>query len=150
MRPGPGQSGRTDGGVATRPETRRAPLPATWSDHILGMALYRAGRFVEAEALLRASLDRDPDWAWKVLDWLVLAMAQKRLGRPDLARRWLERAESWVAPRLRGLPGGTDRAIPENWHWRAGMLLHLLLREARAVVRERLPELPADVFAKPQ
>ena len=76
----------------------RAPLPATWSDHILGMALYRAGRFVEAEALLRASLDRDPDWAWKVLDWLVLAMAQKRLGRPDLARRWLERAESWVAP----------------------------------------------------
>jgi eukaryotic-like serine/threonine-protein kinase len=127
----------------------RAPLPAAWSDHILGMALYRARRFREAEALLRASLDRDPGWTWQVLDWLVLAMAQERLGRPDEARRWLDRAESWVAPRLSGRPGGADRAVPENWHWRAGMLLHLLLREARALVHEGQPELPADLFPKP-
>jgi hypothetical protein len=31
--------------------------------------------------------------------------------------------------------------------WREAMLLQLLLREARAVVYETLPELPGDVFA---
>jgi hypothetical protein len=31
--------------------------------------------------------------------------------------------------------------------WRDAILLQLLLREARAVVHEGLPELPVDVFA---
>ena len=49
--------------------------------------------------------------------------------------------------RLRGRPGGVDRAIPENWSWRDGILLHLLLREARALIGAELPMLPEDVFA---
>ena len=133
----------------TLAERRASVMPNTWSDHVLGLALYRAGRFVEADARLRGSLDRDPGWDFHVLDWLVLAMAHQRLGRPDEARRWRERAESWVAARLRGRPGGDDRAVPENWHWRDGMLLHLLLREDSALVREGLPDLPDNPFAAP-
>ncbi len=106
--------------------------PSTWSEHVMGLALYRTGRFGEAEARLMASIDRDPGWDFHVLDWLVLAMAQQRLSRPGEARRWLDLAERWVAARLRDRPRGVDRGIPENWHWRDAILLHLLLREARA------------------
>jgi hypothetical protein len=120
-------------------ERRAAALHTPWSEHVLGLALYRAGRFAEADARLRASLDRHPGWDARILDWLVIAMAQKQLGRPDEARRWLERSESWVAARLRGRPGGLDRAVPENWHWRDGILLHLLRREARALYSQGLP-----------
>jgi serine/threonine protein kinase/WD40 repeat protein len=119
-------------------ERRVAAIPTRWSGHVLGLARYRAGLFAEAEAGLRASLDRGPGWDAEVLDWLVIAMAQKQLGRADEARRWLGRAETWVSARLRGRPGGLDRAVPENWHWRDGILLHLLLREARALSGQAL------------
>jgi hypothetical protein len=120
-------------------ERRADARPIRWSDHVLGLARYRAGLFAEADAGLRASLDRDPGWDYEVLDWLVIAMAQEQLGRPDESRRWLGRAETWVSARLRGRPGGLDRAVPDNWHWRDGILLHLLLREARVLSGQASP-----------
>jgi hypothetical protein len=120
-------------------ERRAAAMPNPWSDHVLGLARYRAGRFKESDAGLQASLVRDPRWDGHVLDWLVIAMAQKQLGRPDESRHWLERAETWVSARLRGRPGGLERAVPENWHWRDGILLHLLLNEARALFSQESP-----------
>ncbi len=130
-------------------ERRAKVLHFPWSETVLGMALYRTGRFAEADARLRSSLKHDPAWDRCGLDWLVLAMANQRLGRPDEARHWLKRAENWVADRLRGRPGGPVRAVPESWHWRDAMLLHLLLREARALILERLPDLPDNPFAAP-
>jgi WD40 repeat protein len=130
-------------------ERRALVVHQAWSEHVLGLALYRARRFAEADARLEDSIRRDPAWEFQVLDWLVLAMTQQRLGRPDEARRWLDRAESWVADHLRDRPGGPDRAIPDHWRWRDGILLHLLLREARASVRNSLPDLPDDLFAAP-
>jgi WD40 repeat protein len=120
-------------------ERRAAAVPIPWSDHVLGLARYRAGLFAEADDGLRASLGRYPDWDHEVLDWLVIAMAQERLGHADESRRWLGRAETWVSAQLRGRPGGLDRAVPENWHWRDGILLHLLLREARALFGQASP-----------
>ena len=120
---------------------------SAWSEQVLGLALYRAGRFAEADTWLRSFLDRHPVRDYHVFDWLVLAMADQRLGRSDEARRWLERAETSAASLRRGRPGGPDRATPENWHWTDGVLLHRLLREARAVVGTELPMLPEDVFA---
>jgi WD40 repeat protein/tetratricopeptide (TPR) repeat protein len=128
-------------------ERRRVIIPKIWSDHVLGLALYRAGRFDEAVALLRGSLDRGPDWDRGVLDWLVLAMAHWKLGQPEEARRWLDRAGRWAEAQLRDSPGGLGRAVPEGWRWRDGILLHLLLREARALVAESTLELPDEVFA---
>jgi hypothetical protein len=120
-------------------ERRAAAVHNRWSVHVLGLARYRAGLFAEADAGLRASLDRGPGWDHEVLDWLVIAMAQNRLGHADESRRWLGRAETWVAARLRGRPRGLDRGVPDGWHWRDGILLHLLLREARAPIGQASP-----------
>jgi hypothetical protein len=130
-------------------ERRRGALPTGWSDHALGLALYRAGRFGDAVAVLRGRLERDPGWDRDVLDWPVLAMAYRKLGQPAVARRWLDRAEWWAEERLHNRPGGPARAVPGGWHWKEGVVLHLLLREARAVVAETTLELPDDVFAPP-
>jgi hypothetical protein len=143
--------GSAEAAQALRLAERRASLlPGDWSGHVVGLALYRAGRYVESDARLRANLDRYPGWSCEVLDWLVLAMADRRLGRPAEARRWLERAERWVATRLHDRPGGLERAVPEGWKWRDGVLLHLLLREARALIGAGPPDLPDDVFADPR
>jgi len=115
-----------------------------WTEHVVGLALYRAGRWTEAEALLVRSA---PRFDHPILDWLVLSMVEQKLGRVGEARRWLEEAENWAASRLRGRPGGADRAVPEGWKWCDGVLMHLLLREARALIGAELPVLPADVFA---
>jgi hypothetical protein len=140
-----------DGRIALSRLAERRPrvLAGVWSDHVLGLALYRAGRFAEADARLHDCVVWNPGWGWQVLNWLVLAMTEERLGRPDEARHWLEQSNRWIASRLEGRPGGVDRAVPENWHWRDGILLHLLHRESHALLRENLPELPAEVFAKP-
>jgi eukaryotic-like serine/threonine-protein kinase len=122
--------------------SRAATWPDPWSEHVLGLALYRAGRFAEAETVLLRGLDRDPNWEVQVLDWLVLAMAQQRLKRPGEARRWLERA----AARLPGRPGEADW-VPEKWGLPDGVLAHLLLGEARALIGAEPPMLPEDIFA---
>jgi serine/threonine protein kinase/WD40 repeat protein len=118
-----------------------------WSEHVMALALYRAGRFTEAIARLESSIVAEPQWDYHILDWTILAMVYSKIGRHGEARQWLDRAESWVEARLRNRPGGVDRAIPEGWHWRDGILVHLLIRQARDVCREGTPELPADVFA---
>jgi hypothetical protein len=142
--------GPADQGYVLRLATRRASiLHSPWSEHVMGLALYRAGRFAEADTCLRLSLEHDPGWDYQVLNWLVLAMADHRLGRLKEARSWSKRAEHWVEVRLRGRPGGTDWGIPENWMWRYGFLVHLLRREASALMAQRLLDLPDDVFAPP-
>jgi tetratricopeptide (TPR) repeat protein len=143
--------GRPDAAEQARQlaERRRAVVPKIWSDHVLGLALYRAGRSDEAVAVLRESLGRVPDWDRGVLDWLVLAMSHRKLGQPAEARQWLDRAEVWAEAQLRDRPGTPGRAVPEGWRWRDGILLHLLLREARALVAETITELPDNPFAPP-
>jgi tetratricopeptide (TPR) repeat protein len=70
-----------------------------WSKHVLGLASYRAGRYDQAAACLGQALQDDPDWEHQVLNWLVLAMAEHRLGHGAAARRWLDRAEEWIKHR---------------------------------------------------
>jgi WD40 repeat protein len=127
-------------------EQRASAIGSPWCEHVLGLALYRNGRFAEAETLLMDSLHRNPNWECQILDWLVLSMAKQRLGQAEEAWRWLDRAERWIVNRLKGRPGRFDRAIPENWIWRNGIFMHLLLREARALIGADLPMLPGDVF----
>jgi hypothetical protein len=121
-----------------------------WCGHVLAMALYRAGRFADADVQVRNHLVSNPAWEYGVVDWLILAMANQRLGRPDEARRWLKRADGWVATRLHDRPGRAHQAIPENWQLRDGILLHLLLREARDLIKTVPPALPVEPFAPPE
>jgi serine/threonine protein kinase/WD40 repeat protein len=130
-------------------EKRLAHFPDEFSEHVMGLAQYRAGRFAEAEARLMRNDARFPGWRGEVLDRLVVAMAQQKLGRNHAARRSLMQADQWIAARLRDRPGGLDRATPENWPWRDGILMHLLREEAHALVDAGLANLPADAFAPP-
>ena len=111
-------------------ERRAKDSPDVFSEHVMGMALYRAGRYAEAEAREVANIAHHPGWRCEVLDRLVVAMAQQRLGRGEEARRTLEQAERWIAEQVRDRPGGPDRAVPDGWHWREAIMMHMLIREA--------------------
>jgi WD40 repeat protein/tetratricopeptide (TPR) repeat protein len=63
---------------------------ASW----LGGALYRAGRFEEAERTLQRSITLHRQGGF-VDTWLFLAMAQHRLGRTEESRNLLARFEAW-------------------------------------------------------
>jgi tetratricopeptide (TPR) repeat protein len=127
-------------------ERRAAAFPGEFSEHVMGLALYRNGRFAEALARELANIAHHGGWRCEVLDRLVVAMSQKRLGQWDEAERSLAQAENWVGEHLRDRPGGLDRGVPQDWHWRDAILMHLLLREARDLISAKLPMLPADVF----
>jgi WD40 repeat protein/tetratricopeptide (TPR) repeat protein len=92
----------------------------------LGAALYRQGDWQHAiEQLDRKKGD---DSAW---DWLFLALAHQRAGRPKEARRWLDKAVRWIeenarARRRKGTP-------PLTWSQR--LELDLLRREAEALLK---------------
>ena len=128
-------------------ERRAELIRHPWSEHVIGLALFRGGRLAEADARLRSNLAGAPDWDHQVLDWLVLAMVDHRLGRHEEARNWLARADRWVEAQLARRSGGIEWGVPERWLWRDGILLHLLHREARALISADPPMLPEDAFA---
>jgi tetratricopeptide (TPR) repeat protein len=66
------------------------------ASYVLGMALLRAGRLEEARLRFQESLAVQRDWMNHGLNAYGLALAHHRLGHSDEARRWLERAESWL------------------------------------------------------
>ncbi len=128
-------------------ERRAAAFPDEFSEHVMALALYRNGRFAPALARELANIARHGGWRCEVLDRLVVAMSQKRLGRRDEAERSLAQAENWIGEHVRDRPGGLERGIPEGWKWRDAILMHVLLREARDLIGAELPMLPRDVFA---
>ncbi len=130
-------------------EKRFAYCPDSWTEYNLGLALYRTARFSDAKARLMSNLQRDPAWDFHILDWVVLAMTEYKLGQYEAARRWLDQADRWVARRLPGRPGGVDRAVPEGWSWDVAVVLHLQLREAHALFGASLPDLPTHIFGPP-
>ena len=100
---------------------RGAPGDAGGSLHtVLGAAYYRVGRYADALNSLQtaARLNPQPDFA----NLAFTAMAQQRLGQPELARRALERFEALAKE-------------PEN-PWNLPLELRTALgREAASVVR---------------
>ena len=77
--------------------SRDSFLRTRWSDLVTGLALYRTLQFSEADIRLKRSLEVEPEWDFRVLTWLVLAMADHQIGRDFDARSWLDRAvNGWV------------------------------------------------------
>jgi tetratricopeptide (TPR) repeat protein len=98
----------------------------------LGLALYRVGELAEAAAVLESNAPGDPDGAG--FDWLFLAMCRERMGQPAKARTAREKALRWRAENVR-MP------VEQAAQFQA------FLRETESVLNERVPDLPADVFA---
>ena len=94
--------------VAAPGRAPRRVFPAVFSEHVIGLALYRNGRFAESLARELANIASYGGWRCEVLDRLVVAMSQKRLGR------WDEAALSRTGRELdrRAPAGSTRRARP--------------------------------------
>jgi eukaryotic-like serine/threonine-protein kinase len=70
-----------------------APADGTfWST--MGLAEYRAGNAKAAAAALTESMRLRPNG--DAYDWLFLAMVRRRLGQEADARRWYDRAVTWI------------------------------------------------------
>ena len=108
---------------------------APWYQHALGLAHYRAGAFEHAiEQLEQSNASGWGDEA-KSQNWLVLAMAHARAGRPEQARQCLERARSIARKAVPKEPGQPGRAYPVDWGE-----IQVLLREAELVVEGKRVE----------
>jgi tetratricopeptide (TPR) repeat protein len=97
----------------------------------LGAALYRNGRFAECLKTLEEGmkLHGHAGIAW---DWAFVAMANHRLGRPEEAKRWLDKSRDWIqqidAGKIR------DSYVGESMNWNHRLELYLLMREAEALI----------------
>ncbi len=121
-----------------------------WSDVVTGLVLYRCERFSEAKARLKMGLEREPEWRYRTYLWLALAMAEARLGQHEDARSWYDRAERWIAEQALDRPGGIERGVPDGWTWSDAVALHLLRREACALLGRDFDRVPENVFAEPR
>jgi tetratricopeptide (TPR) repeat protein len=118
--------------AALAEEAVRAWPRAAWYLHVLGLALYRAGRYDDAVKRLHESLRADPaEWPGHPINWLVLAMTHQRLGRPDEARQWLNKATQAIDDRHRGKPLSRTLLGMHAHDWSAYLILR---REAEGLI----------------
>jgi serine/threonine protein kinase/tetratricopeptide (TPR) repeat protein len=89
----------------------------------LGAALYRAGRFGEAVRCCDEAAPRVT--ALSAYTGFFLAMAHHRAGHGAEAREWLSQARAW-----------TERDADKGLPWNRRLTLHLLRREAEALIQE--------------
>jgi WD40 repeat protein/tRNA A-37 threonylcarbamoyl transferase component Bud32/tetratricopeptide (TPR) repeat protein len=92
-----------------------------------GAILFRSGEFAEAAAQLGEAIQLNGSGG-SLSDWLFLAMACRRLGRDDEARRWLAKAEERINADLEPVPG---KPTPE---WQDALLRAILHAEARQLL----------------
>jgi tetratricopeptide (TPR) repeat protein len=113
-----------------------APTPpdyAIWSAQILGLAYYRAGAHDKVVECLQKALVDYPEWDHNVVNWLVLAMAHQRLGHACESSQWLQKADDWIAAKMRQSTPETG-FVPPGWWWRDWLAVQFLRREAESLV----------------
>ncbi len=108
-----------------------------WALTEQGALHYRAGRFQQAVALFEQSLRVDAKPGRAVLNWLWLALANQRLGKPLEARHWLGKATAWLDQYRDGMPARAEDELGLHLHnW---LEAHVLRREAEAMIRPANP-----------
>jgi serine/threonine-protein kinase len=92
----------------------------------------RSGKSREALRLLERSLAADGRPGRAILNWLWLALAQRSLGQPDDARRWLDKATNWLDQQgnLMALDPQVSGLHRHNW-----LEAQVLLQEVRTLAR---------------
>src|SRR5262249_52958567 len=114
----------------------------SWYAHVLGLALYRAGRDDEAIAFYEPWIDA----FWQDIGYMenkaVLAMAHHRRGDAAKARDYLDQVDAWVRKAEADPELKKDRDQGVDW-----LPLQVLRLEAEALIRFD-PAFPADPFAR--
>jgi serine/threonine-protein kinase len=87
------------------------------------------------ETILRAerSLTADGRPGRAVLNWLWLALAYQKVGKPEEARRWLDRAANWLEQQGGQMPRESRMMGSHLHNW---LEAHVLRQEAEARLRE--------------
>jgi tetratricopeptide (TPR) repeat protein len=101
-----------------------------WSLTEQGALRFREGRPREAVQLFEQSLRADGRPAVAVLNWLWLALAHDALGDRKEARRWLDRAATW----LDGLGNELSASSAAKLHRHNWLEAHILRREAERLL----------------
>jgi tetratricopeptide (TPR) repeat protein len=107
--------------ASTRPNDRYNTL------NTLGVVLYRAGRYQEALKKLDEAVTAHGRGGTHA-DWLFLAAVNHRLGQPDEAWTWMDRAQRWAAE------GHVDRLS-----WSQRLEAQLFLKEIETVLENKEP-----------
>jgi WD40 repeat protein/tetratricopeptide (TPR) repeat protein len=108
-----------------------------WSEHVLALAYYRAGKYDDAIAYLGKWLEASPTWERNVLNWLLLALAHEELDHHAEARKWLRRADNYIREHGQNPAERGSRFAPPGWRWLDWLGVRLLraefdtLREAK-------------------
>jgi tetratricopeptide (TPR) repeat protein len=111
-----------------------------WQSHVLGLAHYRAGQFVEAENEASRSSSLNPTWESRILNWPLLALVHHRQGHATEAKQWLEKSQQeWrrLSPLKRSPGGSTVLPSPSGWWHENGhdwLVFTILLREASLTI----------------
>jgi hypothetical protein len=102
-----------------------------------GAALLRAGKPVDAIVHLEAAAEvADTILKVKAPDtWLLLALAQHQAGKPEEARRWLEKGIAWHNEAVAEKPTAPSRTRWQKLSWVYRLTIELLRREAEGKIR---------------
>jgi tetratricopeptide (TPR) repeat protein len=115
-----------------------------WDRHILGTALYRAGRFEEAikrlGELITSSSGKPETESAEAQIRLVLAMAHQRMGNASKARNLFDEVVRWWNNIEAGKTDGAVSLPAPEW-----LCLQVLRREAEALILVD-PAFPTDPF----
>jgi tetratricopeptide (TPR) repeat protein len=112
----------------------------TWSDHVLGLAYYRAGRFDKTAECLTGLLKASPNGESDVANWLLEAMAEQHLGHEKKAKDRLYKAEQWIEEATAKRGQRDNYSAEEPLHWRYSLMVQLLHREAEALIRRKITD----------
>jgi serine/threonine-protein kinase len=104
----------------------------SWALTGLGAWHLRVGRIRDPVAYFERSLAADGRPGRAVLNWLWLALAHQKLGRPEEARRWLARAVNWLDQQGGKMPPEIAALGSHRHNW---LEAHVLRQEVEARLR---------------
>ena len=105
-----------------------------WSLTEQGALAYRAGQFQAAAGFAEQSLQADSKPGRAVVNWLWMALANHRLGKPEEAHRWLGKAQKWLDQFSDGMPPHAEEELGLHLHnWLEAQVLR---REAEALIAQ--------------
>jgi tetratricopeptide (TPR) repeat protein len=118
------------------------PSARAWSLHVLGFAYYRAGRYEKAIACVNDLLTAYPGAEHDVTNWLLLAMAEQRLGHEAKARVWFDKADRWVKGKTSNRGQQGNFSTPPGYPWTNWLVIQINHHEAESLMRGKITGQP--------